>query len=254
MRHLSPRSFFQALGATVLLVLVIQVGQAEVMSSSNFKMQSDSINPGGDLSDSENYRMEDTLGELATGNGSSTNFNLRAGYQQMQSSYISLSAIPDVVLSPNLGGVTSGSSTGSTTFTVITDSAAGYTVTIEASTSPAMRSGANTIADYVPGGGVPDFLFTTDANEAHLAFSPQGVDVAVRFQDNGSVCGVSGSDTVNRCFDGLSTSPVEIVRGSSGNHPTGATTSIQFRVGIGGLLTVPEGVYTATTTITALSL
>jgi hypothetical protein len=254
MRHLSPRSFLQALGVTLLLVLIMQVGQAEVMSSSNFKLQSDSLNPGGDLSDSETYRMEDTLGELATGNSSSTNFQIRAGYLQMQSSYISLSAAPDVVMSPNLGGVTSGSSTGSTTFTVITDSAAGYRVTIQSSTSPAMRSGANTIADYVPGGGVPDFLFTTDANEAHLAYSPQGVDITTRFRDNGSICGVSGSDTLNRCFDGLSTSPVEIARASSGNHPAGATTTIQFRVGIGGLINVPEGVYTATTTITALSL
>lgn len=254
MRHILPRSFIHAVGATLLVVALLQVGSAQVMESNNYKMQSDSLNTGGGLSNSETFTMEDTVGEIATGNSTSTSFNLRAGYQQMQEVYISISAIPDVVLSPDLGGVSGGTSTGSTTFVVTTDSPAGYTATIEASSNPALQSGSNSIADYVPVGGVPDFTFITDPSEAHLAYSPEGSDIAVRFQDAGSVCGLAGSDTQNRCFDGLSTSPVEILRRTSPNHPDGSTSTIRFTVGIGGTINVPEGVYVATTTITALPL
>ncbi|MBY0538616.1 hypothetical protein K2P47_04440 [Patescibacteria group bacterium] len=254
MVQIVTRSFLYAVSTTLLVVLLLDVGSAQVMESNNYKMQSDSLNAGGGLSNSESFKMEDTVGEIATGNSTSTSFNLRAGYQQMQEVFLGLSAIPDAILSPNLGGVTGGTSTGSTTFVVTTDSPSGYTATIEGSNSPAMRSGSNSIADYVPVGGVPDFALITDSNEAHLAYSPEGTDIAVRFQDAGSVCGVAGSDTPNRCYQGLSTTPVEIVRRTTPNHPAGSTTTIKFSVGIGGTIDVPEGVYVATTTITALPL
>jgi hypothetical protein len=254
MVQILSRSFIQAVGATLMVVCLLQIGQAEVMSSSNFKMQSDSINSGGELSNSSNFRMEDTVGELATGNGSSTNYNLRAGYQQMQEVYLSLSAISNVVMAPSLGGLTGGTATGSTAFSVTTDSAAGYTTTIRASTSPAMQSGVNTIADYVPAGAAPDFLFTTDPTDVHFGYTVEGTDIALRFQDSGGACGVVGSDIQSRCWDGLSTTPVEILRRTSGNHPGGATTTLRFSVGLGGSVGVPAGQYQATTTITALPL
>jgi hypothetical protein len=237
-----------------MVVCLLSVSQAQVMSSTNYKMQSDSVNTGGILSTSTNYRLEDTAGEVATGNSSSTNYRLKAGYQQMREAFISLSAVPNVAMVPNLGGLTGGTATGSTAFLVITDSAAGYTVTIRASTSPALRSGANSIADYVPAGGVPDFVFTTGATNAHFAYSPEGPDIAARFRDNGSACGVGSGDTSNRCFDGLSTTPVEIVRRTSSNQPSGSTTTLRFAVGLGGNVGVAPGSYQATTTITALAL
>lgn len=254
MRHALSRSFFHAVGTTFLVVCLLQVTDAQVMQSSNYKMQSDSVNTGGGLSNSETYKMEDTVGELATGNSTSTSFNLRAGYQQMQEIYMSLSAVPDVIMSPDLGGITGGVATGSTAFIVTTDNPAGYNVTINAANNPALQSGSNTIADYVPAGADPDYVFTTDSADAHLAYSPEGVDIVQRYLDNGSICGVAGSDTPNRCYDGLSTSPVEIARRTSGTHPFGATTTLQFAVGIGGATMVPMGVYVATTTITALPL
>ena len=238
----------------MIVVCLLQISEAQVMESDNFKIQSDSINTGGGFSTSTNYSLESTVGEVGSGDSSSDNYNLRAGYQQMQAVYLSLTAVPDVVMAPSLGGLTGGVATGSTAFSVTTDSAAGYTVTINAQNSPAMRSGVNTIADYVPTGAVPDFAFTTDPTDAHFAYSPEGADIAVRFQDAGSVCGVLGSDTSNRCYDGLSTTPVEIVRRTTSNHPLGATTTLRFAVGLGGSVAVPQGMYQATTTITALPL
>lgn len=248
------RSFHKALVGTVAILCVLSVSDAQVMQSSNYKMQSDSVNTGGGLSTSTNFGMEDTAGEIATGNSTSSNYQLKAGYQQMQEVFISMTAPANVQMSPSLGGLTGGTATGSTAFSVVTDSAAGYRVTIQSSTSTAMRSGNNSIADYVPVGAVPDFLFTTDATEAHFAYSPQGADIAQRFQDAGSVCGVAGSDTSNRCWDGLSTTPVEIARRGTSNHPLGETTSIIFSVGVGGTVGVQPGQYIATTTVTALPL
>ncbi len=240
--------------ATLLIVVILQTSSAQVMQSSNYKIQSDSVNAGGGLSSSTNYGLEDTTGEVGSGESTSSNYQLKAGYQQMQAVYLSLTAATDVMLLPNLPGITGGTATGSTAFLVTTDSAAGYRVTIQAASSPAMQSGVGTIADYVPVGAVPDFTFTTDPTDVHFAYSPEGVDTALRYQDSGGVCGVAGSETSNRCWDGLSTTPREITRRASGNHPNGATTTIQFSVGVGGAMAVTAGLYTATTTITALAL
>ena len=254
MRLLVRRSFQKALVGTVVILCVLSVSDAQVMQSSNYKIQSDSVNAGGIYSSSTNYGLEDTAGEVATGESSSSNYQLKAGYQQMQEVYISMTAPVNVIMSSSLGGLTGGTSQGTTTFSVLTDSAAGYIVTIKSATSAAMRSGNNSINDYVPVGAVPDFLFTTNSTQKHFAYSPQGADIALRFQDSGGVCGVAGSDTSGRCWDGLSITPVEIARRSSSNHPLGATTTILFSVGVGGNVGVPPGQYIATTTVTALPL
>jgi hypothetical protein len=116
-----------------------------------------------------------------------------------------------------------------------------------------MQSVSDTISDYVAGAN-PDFAFTTTGTEAHLGYSPEGSDIVVRFKDNGVSCNVGSDDTVLACWDGLSTSPTRIAESSSANHPNGATTTINFRVGIGGSVGQAPGTYVATTTLTALPL
>lgn len=251
------RDWLIVTGATIIclpfFLLTIESGLAQVMESTNFKIQSDSVNVGGGYSSSTNYQVESTVGEIASGNSSSTNYALRAGYQQMLDVYISLTGAQAVTLSPTIPGVSGGTATGSTTVTVVTDSLSGYGLTIEASTDPAMQSGVNTIDDYVPAGGVPDFTFDTGIADAHLGYSPEGAHIANRFRDSGGVCG-SGSDTADRCWDGLSTTPVTIATTNAANHPTGTETKIKFQVGVGGSVVQPVGVYVATTTITAFPL
>ena len=171
----------------------------------------------------------------------------------MQEVFLSLSTPTDVVMDPVLGGLTGGTSNGSTTVTVITDSPSGYQLTITAENSPAMQSGVNSIADYVPG-GAPDFTFTTDSGEAHFGFSPSGVHVADEFKDNTTICGVGSIDTELACWDGLSTAPTTIAESSLRTSLAGATTTIYFRVGIAGGAAVTSGLYTAATTLTALPL
>lgn len=245
-----------ALSVTVTVFLGMGVGDAQVMQSTNYKIQSDSVNFGGGFSSSTNYSLESTAGEVATGDSSSTNFNLRAGYQQMLTSSISMTAPSNVTMSPSIPGVTGGVANGSTTVVVTTDSPAGYELSISASESPALRKGGDSIGDYTPSGADPDFTFRTGVSEAHFGYSPSGPDTATRFLDDGlGVCNTDGGlETSLTCWDGLSLISEAIARSSGGNSPTGATTTVYFRVWIGGLINQTEGTYTATTTLTALSL
>ncbi len=245
---------YRAAIASILLVSSTTLLTAQVMQSGSYQIQSDSLNMGGGYSTSTTYSLESTVGEVASGLSSSTNYQLKAGYQQMQEVYLSMSAIADVVMSPAIGGLTGGTANGTTSFLVTTDAPAGYSVSIAASAAPAMRYGSYSIADYVPAGAVPDYTFSIAANEAQLAFSPEGVNLATRYQDSVGVCGVTGSDTASACWDGLSTTDRTIVSATAPNHPNGATTTIRFRVGVGASSGVVAGDYVATTTVTALPL
>jgi hypothetical protein len=239
---------------TPIVLLSVSIVGAEVMQSGNYRIQSDSINFGGGLATSTNYSLESTAGESGTGEATSASYELRAGYQQMQESYISLSGFGTVALSPSIPGISGGFSNGSTAVLVVTDSVSGYMLEIAGSQSPAMQKGSDTIADYAPAGAAPDYAFTTNAADAHFGYSPEGVDIVARFKDNGAACNAGSDDTLLACWDGLNTSGETVARRTSANNPNGSTTTLNFRVGVGGSVVQPPGAYTATTTLTALTL
>lgn len=242
----------QAVVMSVLMYTSIVLVLAEPRSSTNYLLESDSLNFAGGLGTSTNYSLESTAGEIATGEASSTNYSLKAGYQQMQQAFISMTAPASVILTPTIGGLTGGVANGSTSVTVLTDSSSGYQLTIQADAAPAMQKGVDTIADYIPGSApVPDFTFTTSASDAHFGFTPQGADIVSRFNDNGLACGTGGGDTSLACWAGLSVSDQLIAEGAA-NQPSGVATELHFRVGIGGSVGVVPGEYIATTTLTAL--
>jgi hypothetical protein len=243
-----------ALVLTPVLLYSIGIVTAQVMQSGNYRIQSDSVNFSGGLSSSTSYTLESTAGEVATGESDSATYSLKAGYQQMQEVYIALSGFGAVSLSPSIPGISGGFSNGSTTVTVVTDSPSGYELLVSSSESPAMQNGGDTIADYVPAGAVPDYAFITDPADAHLGYTPEGVDIVTHFRNSGATCGSGTSDDVLACWQGLSTTPRQVAASQSANHPLGATTTLNFRVGVGGAVLQPPGTYTATTTITALSL
>lgn len=238
---------------TCLLFGGLQFGSAQVRSSTNYQLQSDSINFGGGLSTSTNYNQESTFGEVGTGKATSTAYNLYGGYQQMQEIYLSMTAPTNVTLLPNLAGITGGTSNGSTTVTVTTDGPAGYSLILKSQTDPAMQNGIYTIGDYDEGIDA-DYSFAVTGGIAHLGFSPSGNDIVQFFKDNTSLCGLGTLDTPLACWAGLTTIGTTISEGSGSNHPNGATTTINFRVGIGSGANVVTGLYTATSTLTALPL
>jgi|CXWK01.1.fsa_nt_gi hypothetical protein len=251
----------QALVSIGLIVAFLVLGNfstvfAQVMTSPSYSIQADSVNTGGVQSASASYKVEDTAGELATGDSSSTNFKLRAGYQQMTGSYIAMTSLSDVVMSPAIGGVGGGTSNGSSATTVTTDNPAGYSLYIKASSTPAMQGNANgdTIANYTPV-SVPDFSFGVAATDAEFGFTPEGVDVAPEYLDNGiDTCSTGSSETANSCWGPITTTNELIATRSSGNHPSGSATTVKFRLTIGASVVKTEDDYTATTTLTAIAL
>lgn len=244
--------------AFVLLLSIfnfrLSVSFAEIMSSGSYKIQSDSVNFAGNRSTSTTYSMEDTVGEIATGDSESTLFKIKAGYQQMQETYLAMTAAGDVSMSPSIGGISGGTSNGSTNFTVTTDNAAGYSVTIKASSTPALQSPLDSFTDYSATAASPDFNFSVPATASNFAFTPEGTDIAGTFKDNGGACAVGSSDTADKCWAGLSTSQQTIVTRTSSNQPGGTLTTIKFKAESGSSHVQVNGTYTATTTITAFSL
>lgn len=241
---------------TALFVLSSHTLFAEMMSSGSYKIQSDSANFGGGQGNSSGYRVEDTYGEVGTGDIESSSYRLHAGYQQMHEVYVAITAAADVTMSPSLGGLTGGTSNGSTAVTVTTDSFAGYELSIKASTSPALdgNSIADSIADYTPVGADPDFTFSVAATDSEFGFTPEGTDIADKYKDNGSACNTGSGDSADACWYGLSTSDEVISRRTSGNHPNGITTTVKYRTVVGTSRAQLEGTYTATTTLTVVSL
>lgn len=247
------KSLAGILAIAIFFVIIAHHTYGQAMNSSNYVIESDSINFGGGHSESESYSLEDTIGEIATGVSSSTNYTMMAGYQQMQNSVIAVVPAGNVTMSPSIGGLSGGISNGSTSFTVITDNSAGYQVTLESSTSPALQSATDSFADYVPAGAVPDYTFTNLDTASSFGFTPEGADIVSKYKDNGSnTCGTGSSDTADKCWDGLSTTAEIIVSRPNQNQTAGTVTTLKFRAESGSEHVQQDGNYTATATVTII--
>lgn len=238
----------------IALLLSLNFVNAEVMSSSNYKMGSDSINFAGGRSSSTSYTVEDTAGEVATGDSASASFAIRAGYQQNSTIEISVTPASNVTMSPSIPGLTGGTSNGQTSFTVTTNNPAGYSANISAAASPALNNSYDSFADYVPAGANPDYTFSNSSTASSFAFTPEGTDIHSRYKNSGATCAIGSDDDADACWDGLSTSNKTIAIRNSNNIPAGTLTTVKFRAESGSSHVQKDGTYTATTTITVLSL
>lgn len=161
-------------------------------------------------------------------------------FSQTASAYVSISSPPDLNLAAIPG--TGGASEGTVVWTVATDAVLGYTLTIQASGTPAMTSGANSIADYaeaVP--GTPE-TWTVAASAAAFGFSAQGASTPT------GTWGTPASGAGKyRGFTG--SSPIEI---ANRLLPTGGeNTTVYFKAEVGASHFQVSGTYTATITATA---
>ncbi len=66
----------------VLLVVLVVAGIAAAMSSNNYDLSwnTGTSSSGGDERESANYRLVDTIGQIAPGTSSSGNYQLKAGF------------------------------------------------------------------------------------------------------------------------------------------------------------------------------
>ena len=227
---------------------------AYVASSSNYRIQTDSVNIGGVFSSSTSYRAEDTLGESGVGTSSSASFSVKAGYQQMQAVYLALAPSGNVTLTPNIPSTGGGAADAVASFTVTTDNVAGYSMTLTSSQAPALASGANNFTDYLPAGANPDFSFTTPASASRFGFSPEGTDITQRYKDNGATCNIGAGDTLSACWDALSTTPITVAQRISANNPSGTQINLRFHATSDAANFQPAGAYVATSSVTVLPL
>jgi hypothetical protein len=252
------QEFFKILLFSIAFCYMLHVScyivLAEEMQSTNYKIQADSINIGGNLATTSNYRIDDTVGEVATGVSTTTNYQLKAGYQQMQISYISLAVPSDITMGPNIE-TTGGSSDGSGSATVITDSNSGYILTVQANVSPALQSASDSFADYTPAAaGTADYSWSVDSSASEFGFTPEGSHIVQKFLDNGGLCNAAGgSDTSSACWYNLSTTAETIAQSHSANQPSGTATTLRFKAEIGSSHTQTAATYQATITLTAIA-
>lgn len=178
---------------SISLILASVSGVYAEMSSTNYKIQTDSINFGGsDYGASTNYKIQETLGEEAPGISQSANYQTRAGYRQM------LVAEPlfSFTLSANtcvLGTLSTGSvSSCNYDITTTTNAASGYTTTLTADGALRTASAAdiNNVSDGAVTAGSEEYgvaLTGSDrafADEQGIPTSPSTLTVA---SNSGSV-------------------------------------------------------------------
>lgn len=237
---------------TAALVIIPAFVDGQIRTSTNYQIERDSINIGGGFSTSTSFSLEDTVGEVATGRSTSTNYMIDAGYQQPEDTYITISAPADVNMDP-INGLIGGTSTSSVAWTVTTNSNAGYSMSIKASTSPALASSNDYFADYNPGGD-PDFTWSIASTEAAFGYSASGADIIDKFKDNGVACNTGSGDTAEACWDGFTTSDETIVQSTSANAPSGTETTVELRAESGADKILTSGDYSAVITVTAVAL
>lgn len=254
----------------ICLIFLFIIGNypafAYVMESDSYRIQSDSLNIGGSRWTSDNYIVRDTVGEITTGPSASTSYKLKAGYQQMQEVYLSISAPGDITMTGNIQSLAGGVATGEMSWIIITDNPAGYNLSVKSdSTSPAMQGQiyGDTFVDYTPASsGTPDYSWSIADSTTEFGFSPEGSHIVQKFKDNGvDTCNTGSSDTSDKCWYGFSTSNETIANSYSSNHPSGTSTTIKLKAQLynedgtpnneAGMLTIDS--YQATITATAVA-
>ncbi|MFW5853112.1 MAG: hypothetical protein ACOCU8_00545 [Patescibacteria group bacterium] len=239
----------------VIIVFLLAGGAgAFVAESGNYRIQSDSVNVGGQLSESGSFKVTDTVGEMGTGDLSSGSYDLEGGFQAMltDESILALSGSEEINLTPNID-FDGGSATGQGIWTVVTNNPSGYQLTVEADSNPALSSGSNSFDDYTPNTGVPDYSWDSPTSGGLFGFTVSGDDATLNWQDDGDNCGVSGSTSLDYCWDGLGVVQT-VAEADSDNHPDGSEIVLGFKAETASDSGLPDGSYTANLTVTLVAL
>jgi hypothetical protein len=150
---------------------------------------------------------------------------------------ISLNSPTDVNMSPDIVG--SGSSTGSTTWTVTTNNSAGYKLEVAASGSPAMQGGGDYFTDYTEfPEGTPE-TWSVSSSNSEFGFGATGSYIETKF-GAGKYMGFNSTTKEQIAHEGAETS--------------GSDTTVIFRAEVGSSKFQPSATYTATVTATATTL
>lgn len=141
-------SSFKKLVFLSLIVLLPQTVLA-AMSSTNYFIYADSLDYGGDLSTSTSNNLQDSVGsEAAIGYGTSTSYEVKAGYQGIEVGTLTLSLGSSSV---SLGTLSTAGVvvTSSVLATVNTNSETGYTLSISSVSGSSLTAVSDGAVDGV---------------------------------------------------------------------------------------------------------
>ncbi len=169
----------------------------------------------------------------------------------------------NITLSNDIAGLTGGTATGTTPFSVTSNNPTGHQVTIEFSAPTAMNhtEALGTIPNYTPTTpGTPDYLFTLPANTAAFAYTvhsaTSSLDIAPNFLNNGSTCNTGTTSSLNTCWynQADATMPTTLINSTTPTHSNGNHYSLDFQVQVDANVTpaLPTGFYVATATLTVV--
>lgn len=229
---------------------------AYVMSSGNYRIESNSSigAEGGQDWASANYIFRDTLGEVSTGLSDSNSYKVKAGFQEMQETYITVSAPGPASLAPDIPGMSGGSANASISVTVITDNAAGFNMGMKSAAVPAMPLvGDPTIyfADYP---STATYSWSVSSGNAQFGFTVEPdtvLDTATAFlDDSGSSCGVGDENNADTCWAGFTgTTNIPVINRTTRTDNTGEAEYLKFRAQANNKF-LKEGTYSSTLTMT----
>lgn len=136
-----------------------------------------------------------------------------------------------------------------------TDNDFGYSLKINASTSPAMQHSISNVyyfGDYPIIGSIPSLVWGIDQSTSAFGFTPKGIDVVTKYLDDDNNCNVEGGNSsAEKCWGPLLQTLETIAMSEYSNHPIGATTTIHFKAESGNQHLQVSGIYRAGITITA---
>ena len=163
---------------------------------------------------------------------------------------ISITSPSDTNMSTDLG-VSQDTAVGTTTWNVKTNNSAGYTLAVRATSTPAMQSPTNSIADYQTGS--PNTWSVSSGNAA-FGYSAFGTDVNTGTWGSASVCS-TGAHVPNSSlnYKGFTTSDFTIASRAATTTTAGINTSVCYAVEQDTFY-IPSGTYKATIIATATAI
>ncbi len=167
---------------------------------------------------------------------------------------ISISDGAAVTMAPNIS-VSANGSIGSSSWTVVTNAAAGYTLTVHDTTDPALKSGSNSFANYTEAvSGTPE-VWSVPNGSYEFGYSAYGTDTATGTWGTSASCGSAGTPAVAQKYVGFLATPntKTIATRATVTPFAGITTTVCFAAEQDGVF-APSGTYTATVVGTALTL
>ncbi|MDP3093695.1 MAG: hypothetical protein Q8N16_02930 [bacterium] len=239
----------------VMATLFVIASFVSAMKSENYIIQDDSVNVGGVDQKSTNYLSSDTIGEVGTGEMASSSYKLKAGYQELQEVYISLTvpasnlSLSDMSLS-TVVPVTNAS--GGAAWNIKTDNPGGYTLTLKTDKTSTLCTAGDVecFTDYSEvTSGTPE-TWNVNESQYQFGFSAFGNDVSTATWGTGSSCtSPSANNLKYRGF--TSTTVIQIASSNARTDPSSGTDTSFCVAAEQKNVYAPNGSYTADITGTA---